>query len=93
MRITKHEALQLLAKIGANESIDAAAQTLPDEIDIDRDHNLLARFRLENCSELIDRYGAGPWLRSVRLRTNQKMHVAVRQHAFELTTIGSEKTL
>jgi hypothetical protein len=58
--ITKQEALRLLAKIGANDLIDDAARTLPDEIDIDRQQNLLARFGLENCSHLIDRFGAGP---------------------------------
>jgi hypothetical protein len=60
MTITKQEALRLLAKIGAHDLIDDAARTLPDEIDIDRHQNLLARFGLESCSDLIDRFGAGP---------------------------------
>jgi hypothetical protein len=60
MMITRQEALRLLAKIGANHLIDDAARALPDEIDIDGDQNLLARFGLENCSELIDRFGASP---------------------------------
>jgi hypothetical protein len=60
MTITKQEALRLLAKIGAHGLIDDAARTLPEEIDIDRDQNLLAQFGLENCGELIDRFGAGP---------------------------------
>jgi hypothetical protein len=59
MTITKQEALRTLAKIGANDLIDDAARTLPDEIDIDRDENLLARFGLD-CSHRIDRFGAGP---------------------------------
>ena len=59
MTITKQEALRLLAKIGANDLIDDRARTLPDEIDIDRDQNLLARFGFD-CSHLIDRFGASP---------------------------------
>jgi hypothetical protein len=59
MKITKQEALRMLAKIGANDLIDDAARTLPDEIDIDRDRNLLARFGLDP-SHLIDRFGASP---------------------------------
>jgi hypothetical protein len=59
MTITKQEALRMLAKIGANDLIDDAARTLPDEIDIDRDQNLLARFGLD-CGHLIDRFGASP---------------------------------
>ena len=60
MTITRQVALRLLAKIGRNDLIDDAARTLPDEIDIDRDQNLLARFGLENCGYLVDRFGTGP---------------------------------
>jgi hypothetical protein len=59
MKITKQEALHMLAKIGERHLICDAALTLPDEIDIDRDQNLLARFGLDP-SHLMDRFGASP---------------------------------
>lgn len=57
MKITKQEALHMLAKIGEKHLIADAARTLPDDIDIDRDQNLLARFGLDP-GYLMDRFGA-----------------------------------
>jgi hypothetical protein len=59
MTITKQEALHLLAKIGENHLIADATRTLPDQIDIDRDQNLLTRFELDP-SHLMDRFGCSP---------------------------------
>ena len=59
MKITKQEALHMLAKIGEKHLIADAARTLPDDIDIDRDQNLLAQFGLDP-GHLMDRFGASP---------------------------------
>ena len=61
MKITKQEALHVLAKIGEKHLIADAARTLPDDIDIDidRDQNLLAQFGLDP-GHLMDRFGASP---------------------------------
>ena len=59
MKITKQEALHMLAKIGEKHLIADAARALPDDIDIDRDQNLLARFGLDR-GYLMDRFGASP---------------------------------
>ena len=59
MKITKQEALHMLAKIDEKHLIADAARTLPDDIDIDRDQNLLARVGLDP-GHLMDRFGASP---------------------------------
>ena len=59
MKITKQQALHMLAKIGDHDLIADATRTLPDDIDIDRDQNLLARFGLDP-GHLIERFGASP---------------------------------
>ena len=59
MKITKQEALHMLAKIDEKHLIADAARMLPDDIDIDRDQNLLARFGLDP-GHLMDRFGASP---------------------------------
>ena len=59
MKITKQEALRMLVEIGEKHLVGDAALTLPDEIDIDRDQNMLARFGLDP-GHLMERFGASP---------------------------------
>lgn len=48
-----------MRRVGLSEFIEEAQRELPDPIEPERDHDLLAKFGVER-SELLDRMGGSP---------------------------------
>jgi hypothetical protein len=58
MEIDKQQIVSLLRERGDSDQADRAEQELPDQVDTERDRNLLERFGIDP-SELLSRFTGG----------------------------------
>ncbi|HEX2109978.1 MAG TPA: hypothetical protein VHF67_00365 [Gaiellaceae bacterium] len=58
MEIDKQQIVSLLRERGDSDQADRAEQELPDQVDAERDRNLLERFGIDP-SELLSRFTGG----------------------------------
>lgn len=59
MQRTRTEILRVLRRAGLSQVADELAPELPEVVDLDRDHELFERYRLD-ADELMNRMGGSP---------------------------------